>query len=77
MKALSFIDTPNTVIVKLDTGVVVEFGKTATNGINSVAISSLSVEQFDLLDPLTDLTIDVMAVIENNRNAFDSLFSNL
>lgn len=76
MKALLGTETETTVIVKLDNGLIIEFQKNHINGLCPFQISTLSAEQFELLGPYQ---IDgmVMNVIENNRNSFDSLFSNL
>lgn len=76
MKALLGIETETTVIVKLDNGLICEFQKNHVNGLCPFKISTLSAEQFDLLEPYS-IDGTVMNVIETNRNAFDSLFSNL
>lgn len=76
MKALLGTETETTVIVRLDNGLILEFQKNHIDGLCPFQVSTLSAEQFELLGPYQ---IDgmVMNVIENNRNSFDSLFSNL
>jgi hypothetical protein len=76
MKALSQVETKTTVIVQLDTGAILEFAKTPEQTVHSIKVSNLSTDQYDLLDP-QPIDAIVMGIIENNRNAFDSLFSNL
>lgn len=76
MKALSQVETTTTLIAKLDTGLIVEFQKDAVNGVHPFAVSNLSSDQYDLLNP-SEPDLFMQIVIDNNRNAFDSLFSNL
>lgn len=76
MKALSQVETTTTVIVKLDTGAILEFVKTPEQSVHGISVSNLSTDQYGLLDP-QPIDAIVMGIIENNRNAFDSLFSNL
>jgi hypothetical protein len=76
MKALSQVETKTTVIVQLDTGAILEFAKTPEQTVHAIKVSNLSTDQYDLLDP-QPIDAIVMGIIENNRNAFDSLFSNL
>jgi hypothetical protein len=76
MKALSQVETKTTVIVQLDTGAILEFAKTPEQTVHAIEVSNLSTDQYDLLDP-QPIDAIVMGIIENNRNAFDSLFSNL
>lgn len=76
MKSLSQVETSATVIVKLDTGAILEFAKTPAQSVHGIAVSNLSESQYDALDP-QPIDAIVMGIIENNRNAFDSLFSNL
>jgi hypothetical protein len=76
MKALSQVETKTTVIVQLDTGAILEFAKIPEQTVHAIKVSNLSTDQYDLLDP-QPIDAIVMGIIENNRNAFDSLFSNL
>lgn len=82
MKALSWVGTPETTIVKIElnatTHVLREFSNASYDGMNLVSIPSITLDQYEALEPIniTDDEGFVIQIIEANRDAFDNLYSN-
>lgn len=82
MKAVSWVGTPETTIVKIElnatTHVLREFSNASYDGMNLVSIPSITLEQYEALEPINIADDEgfVIQIIEANRDAFDNLYSN-
>lgn len=82
MKAVSWVGTPETTIVKIElnatTHVLREFSNASYDGMNLVSIPSMTLDQYELLSPINIADDEgfVIQIIEANRDAFDNLYSN-
>jgi hypothetical protein len=81
MQFISLVETETTVIFQQShdngTPYLMEYDKVAVNGMHGFRPASLSDAQYALLTPVTEISVLGLAIIENNRNVFDSLFSHL
>ena len=82
MKAVSWVGTPETTIVKIElnenTHVLREFSNASYDGMNLVSIPSITLDQYEALEPISIADDEgfVIQIIEANRDAFDNLYSN-
>ena len=81
MKIISYIQHETTQTVKIQTGEnayeLWEVPLEATNGICEFKRSSLTLDQFEVLEPDTFLDLGVTTPFNQMRDAMDSIYSNL
>jgi len=81
MKIISYIQHETTQTVKIQTGETTfelwEVPLEATNGICEFKRSTLTVDQFDSLNPDTFIDLGVTTPFNQMRDAMDSIYSNL
>ena len=81
MKIISYIQHETTQTVKIQTGEnaheLWEVPLEATNGICEFKRSSLTLDQFDSLNPDTFIDLGVTTPFNQMRDAMDSIYSNL
>lgn len=81
MKIISYIQHETTQTVKIETAAnefeLWEIPLTATNGICDFKRSTLTVDQFDSLNPDTFIDLGVTTPFNQMRDAMDSIYSNL
>jgi hypothetical protein len=81
MEFISQVETDTSIIFEQShddgTPFRVEYDKTPTNGMHGFRPCTLSEAQYAALSPVSEISVAGLAIIENNRNAFDSIFSHL
>ena len=81
MKIISYVQHETTQTVKIQTGETTfelwEVPLEATNGICEFKRSSLTLDQFEALEPDTFLDLGVTTPFNQMRDAMDSIYSNL
>ena len=81
MKIISYVQHTTTQTVKIQTGETTfelwEVPLEATNGICEFNRSSLTLDQFEALEPDTFLDLGVTTPFNQMRDAMDSIYSNL